>query len=312
MVVSIGAVASPSQGVSYYEHDGYYAQGDMEHRLTSAWAGKGAAGLGLKGHVDPETFRAVLAGEIPDGSGRRLGRTGKNGQLVHRPGRDLTFSAPKSVSLAGLVGGDARVVEAHARLVSRGYTNAEKALSGNYATADVVVFHRPYKRISVEKGDERRVTGVDQKNREVLLDGGESGAPVRWRPGEIAGRRGGSEVYRAEGIELRAGDRIRWTRNHKGLGLVNSRTAEVVEVRDGRVTFRLEDGKNLELGRGDPQLRHLDHAWASTVHAFQGRTVDNVIAAMEATHPHLTTHKTMYEFDRFRHPCAAERSDTLT
>ena len=59
-------------------------------------------------------------------------------------------------------------------------------------------------------------------------------------------------------IELRAGDRIRWTRNDAGLGLVNSRTAEVVGIANGRVTFRLEDGKTLELGKGDPQFRHLD------------------------------------------------------
>ena len=187
------------------------------------------------------------------------------------------------------------------RLVSRGYTNAQKALSGNYAQGDIVVFHRPYKRIGVEKGDERRVIGVDQKKREVLIGGGEAGDAVRWKPGEIAGRRGGSEVYRTEGIELRAGDRIRWTRNNKELGLVNSRTAEVVQVQDRRVTFRLEDGNKLELGRDDPQLRHIDHAWASTVHAFQGRTVDNVIAAMEATHPHLTTQKSFYvEISRAR------------
>ena len=70
---------------------------------------------------------------------------------------------------------------------------------------------------------------------------------------------------------------------------------------NGRVSFRLEDGKTLELGKGDPQLRHLDHAWASTVHAFQGRTVDNVIAAMEAHHPHLTTQKSFYvEISRAR------------
>lgn len=31
----------------------------------------------------------------------------------------------------------------------------------------------------------------------------------------------------------------------------------------------------------------MDRAWASTVHAFQGRTVDNIIAAMEAGRPHL-------------------------
>ena len=30
------------------------------------------------------------------------------------------------------------------------------------------------------------------------------------------------------------------------------------------------------------------------MHAFQGRTVDSVIAAMEASHPHLTTQKSIY------------------
>ena len=186
------------------------------------------------------------------------------------------------------------------RLVSKGYTNAEKALAGNYAAGDVVAFHRPYKRIGVDKGDERRVTGVNHKTREVVLEGRDGGT-VAWKPEEIGGRRGGSEVYRAEDIELRAGDRIRWTRNDAGLGLVNSRSAEVLSVANGRVTFQLEDGKKLELGRNDPQLRHLDHAWASTVHAFQGRTVDNVIAAMEARHPHLTTQKSFYvEISRAR------------
>ena len=66
------------------------------------------------------------------------------------------------------------------RLVSRGYTNAEKALAGNYAAGDVVAFHRPYKRIGVEKGDERRVMGVDHRARAVLLDNGKGGR-VAWK-----------------------------------------------------------------------------------------------------------------------------------
>ncbi|MDE0006484.1 MAG: hypothetical protein OXQ29_27665, partial [Rhodospirillaceae bacterium] len=71
--------------------------------------------------------------------------------------------------------------------------------------------------------------------------------------------------------------------------------------RKGRVTFRLEEGGTLTLTPGDPQLRHIDRAWCSTVHAFQGRTVDNVIAAMEASHPKLTTQKSFYvEISRAR------------
>ncbi len=115
MVVSIGAVAAPAQGASYYERDGYYAKDDAAHREASAWAGRGAEELGLKGPVDPGTFRAVLEGKVPDGSGAELGRRGRDGEgeIEHRPGRDLTFSAPKSVSLAALIGGDERIAGVH-------------------------------------------------------------------------------------------------------------------------------------------------------------------------------------------------------
>ncbi len=197
----------------------------------------------------------------------------------------------------GAVHGPAVTVD---RLVSRGYTSAEKTLAANYRPGDTVAFHRPYKRLGVEKGDELRVAGVNHRTRTVNLEG-ENGRSVAWEPNRIAARAGGVEVYRGEEIELRAGDRIRWTRNDAGLGLVNSGTAEVAAVRDGRVTFRLEDGRALDLAPGDPQLRHVDRAWASTVHAFQGRTVDTVIAAMEANHPHLTTQKSFYvEISRAR------------
>ena len=197
----------------------------------------------------------------------------------------------------GRIAGPAMETE---RLVSKGYTNAEKAVGSNYTPGDVVAFHRPYKRLGVEKGDERRVAGVDYRNRIVHLEGPD-GRTVAWKPSQVGARKGGTEVYRAETIELRAGDRIRWTRNDAGLKLVNSGSAEVIGVRDGRVSFRLEDGRTMELGGSDPQLRHLDHAWASTVHAFQGRTVDNVIAAMEANHPNLTTAKAFYvEISRAR------------
>ena len=186
------------------------------------------------------------------------------------------------------------------RLVSRGYTNAEKALAANYAPGDVVAFHRRYKRLGVDKGDELRVAGVDRAAGVVTLQG-RHGAAVAWEPARLAARRGGVEVYAVDAMELRRGDRICWTRNDRRHGLVNSGTAEVTAVGDAAVAFRLEDGRALTLRRDDPQLRHVDRAWAATVHAFQGRTVDRVIAAMEAEHAHLTTQKTFYvEISRAR------------
>ena len=124
MVASIGKIASPAQGVTYYERDGYYAKDDPTHREASAWAGKGADALGLSGPVDPDTFQAVLEGKVPEGP--QLGKRGKDGAIHHRPGRDVTLSAPESVSLAALVGGDDRVIAAHDAAVKRTLTWIEK------------------------------------------------------------------------------------------------------------------------------------------------------------------------------------------
>ena len=65
----------------------------------------------------------------------------------------------------------------------------------------------------------------------------------------------------------------------------------------------------LALGVDSPRLRYLDHAWASTVHAFQRRTVDNVIAVMEANHPHLATQKSFYVEISRAHHCAGLVTD---
>ena len=225
-------------------------------------------------------------GRLHAAGGSHALRTAINGHIRERLARD------------GVIHGPAHKAE---RLVSHGYTSAEKMVAANYSPGDVVSFHRDYRSLGVAKGDERRVSAVDHRKGTVMLEGPD-GQSVPWRPRQVGAKRGAVEVYRTESMELRAGDRIRWTRNDAGLGLVNSDTAEVSRVRDGRVAFRLGDGRTLELGKSDPQLRHLDHAWASTVHAFQGRTVDNVIAVMEAKHPKLSTQKSFYvEISRARH-----------
>ena len=130
----------------------------------------------------------------------------------------------------GTIAGPAMNTE---RLASRGYTNAEKSLAANYAPGDVVAFHRPYKRLGVEKGDELRIAGIDPKAGIVNLVG-KGGGTVAWEPGRLAARTGGVEVYGVHIIELRRGDRVRWTRNDATHGLVNSGTAEVTAVKDGK------------------------------------------------------------------------------
>ena len=111
MVATVVVLRSSAVAVSYYERDGYYARNDPEHRQASFWHGDAAQALGLRAHVRPSRFEAVLSGYVP-GTDLRLGRM-REGQHEHRPGWDITLSAPKSVSLEALVMGDRRVIRAH-------------------------------------------------------------------------------------------------------------------------------------------------------------------------------------------------------
>jgi len=104
-MISIGAVSSASGAAGYYARDNYYTEGEGADR--SQWHGRGAEALGLAGAVATGAFEAVLEGRLPNGANI----TTPSGQ-EHRPGLDMAFSAPKSVSLMALVGGDERLLAA--------------------------------------------------------------------------------------------------------------------------------------------------------------------------------------------------------
>ncbi|GGB55901.1 MobF family relaxase [Blastomonas aquatica] len=118
MVASVSALTSSAQASSYYEADDYYAEDGLS---PSAWHGKGAEQLGLSGDVDRDAFRELLDGQI---GGQQLG-TVREGQLEHRPGWDVTLSAPKSVSILAEVAGDRRLIEAHDAAVTTALAHIE-------------------------------------------------------------------------------------------------------------------------------------------------------------------------------------------
>ena len=126
MVATVTELRSTSAAVDYYEKDGYYAKNDPEHRRASFWHGEAASAAGLRGHVHPKRFESVLSGHVP-GADVRLGRK-RDGEHVHRPGWDITLSAPKSVSLEALVRGDRRVIRAHDQAVYETLDWIEKEL----------------------------------------------------------------------------------------------------------------------------------------------------------------------------------------
>lgn len=95
----------------------------MAENTPSEWGGRacGMADFTPGKSVNQEDLLSTLEGLIYNPAqytDQQLGRI-VDGERQHRPGLDLTFSAPKSVSIVGLVGGDERIRAAHEAAVCR-------------------------------------------------------------------------------------------------------------------------------------------------------------------------------------------------
>ena len=138
-MLTISKAISSAQAQTYHKLEytsdaqSYYKQEDT---LKGEWQGKLAASLGLSGEVAPLEFSRLTEGIHPQTEAQmvrhREGQeyTNADGNVTkpveHRAGWDATFSAPKSVSLTALVGGDERVIEAHRAAVTTALDELEK------------------------------------------------------------------------------------------------------------------------------------------------------------------------------------------
>ena len=115
-MLSIKPITSAASAAQYYSaNDNYYLSDAETLDKSTSWYGKGAVDLNLSGQVNPELFLQLLEGRML--SGQQLGKMTQNGEVEHRPATDITLSAPKSVSILALVGGDTRLLAAHNQAV---------------------------------------------------------------------------------------------------------------------------------------------------------------------------------------------------
>ena len=140
-MMTMSRAISAGQASNYYKkeftnsQDNYYREaGEVQGR----WCGTLAEEWNLKGEVTTEQYERLVAGQDPR-TGEQLIRVVSARETVnkfgdeittseHRAGWDATFSAPKSVSLAALVGDDERVREAHRESVNEALKELEKYL----------------------------------------------------------------------------------------------------------------------------------------------------------------------------------------
>jgi conjugative relaxase-like TrwC/TraI family protein len=130
-MLTISKPLSATQAQAYHAEEfgnareNYYTEADQ---IRGEWHGRLAEQWGLRGEVREEYFQRLSEGQHPT-TGEQLirhqtvreyisTRGEKVSAMEHRAGWDATFSAPKSVSLTALVGGDDRVREAHRESVA--------------------------------------------------------------------------------------------------------------------------------------------------------------------------------------------------
>ena len=123
-MLSLAQLKSASQVLDYFREqyagadEAYYSQ---EGKVSGEWSGRLAEEMGLRGAVREEDFASLADGRHPL-TGEQLVKhrdaveyTNADGKTIktteRRPAVDATISAPKSVSLTALVGGDERVIE---------------------------------------------------------------------------------------------------------------------------------------------------------------------------------------------------------
>ena len=130
---------------------------------------------------------------------------------THALRAEINETVRSALANEGVLRGKALTIE---RLVSLGMTRAEKGDARNYREGDAVVFHQDMVNYRLKKDEALTVTVIEGER--VALDHPDGG-PRQVKP---AGRvRYYLDVYEPRPIEIRAGDRIRWTRNDHGRGL---------------------------------------------------------------------------------------------
>jgi conjugative relaxase-like TrwC/TraI family protein len=138
-MLNISKPLSSGQAQTYHAKEftsaeqNYWKQGDT---ILGEWHGKLAEKFGLAGAVDANEFARLTEGQHPHTTEQFVrhrvvqeyeGADGKTiAPVEHRAGWDATFSAPKSVSLTALVGGDDRVREAHREAVNVALNELER------------------------------------------------------------------------------------------------------------------------------------------------------------------------------------------
>ena len=200
-----------------------------EGEAPGQWKGDAASELGISGEVGPDQLRAMLIGHHPETDEPLTASLGSNRSQGPVPGFDLTFSAPKSVSLTWALGSpetQAAVLDAHRRSIDAalGYLEHEACWARRGHGGATFVAGNGYLAAAFRHRSSR--AGDPQLHTHVLIANATKGPDGRWsrlhHPSIYAQAKTAGYLYEAQlRHELTQSLGVRWQPIRNGIAEID-------------------------------------------------------------------------------------------
>jgi len=189
-------------------------------------------------------------------------------------------------------------------------TGADRAWAARYGVGDVLHYQRGSKTLGIEQRSYARVVSTDPKSNLLTVEKTD-GQQITYDPARLHG----ISAYREIEREFAVGDRLQFTAPNRELGVANRDLGTIEQIDEGgKMTVRMDGGKDRTVTFDPAQMQHFDHGYAVTSHSAQGLTAERVLVnADTGVHPDLLNSRFGYvSISRASHDAQIFTNDAST
>ena len=155
---------------------------------------------------------------------------------------------------------------------------AEQQNAGHYQVGQWIRFHHDYRSARVNRGEYRRIQGIDKKNNDLILEDSR-GQLRRWNPQKIKEKESMVEVFDEKNRNWSVGESLICYRGNKKHHLMKGDRVTIMAITEKDLTLKTESGKILPgLSLSDMTSRHFDYGYALTPNQAGNQHADIVLA----------------------------------
>lgn len=259
-------------------------------RTVAALANIGKAGTALKvlgdkvlEEANPAEAAADMWLALPDGE--------REATAVFASGRDARAVINQRIQDGLVAEGSVRGEPIHLTVYERVNTTREELrYASTYRAGHTLEVGRGGGQDVGLRAGRYDVLKVHANGKVELADGSRK---IRFDPQKLSPteQRDRLQLSQKKDLQLREGDRIRWTANDKERGLHNAALARVLGIDADGVKVETAAKERLTLGLGDAMLSRLDLAYSLNMHMAQGITTDKAITVMSSHERNLSNQR---------------------